>query len=535
MSGTTRPDAPSSAPPDLGPRELLRWGWRQLTSMRTALILLFLLALGAIPGSVVPQEAVDSLRASQWKTAHRTLTPIYEKLGLFNVYGSVWFAAIYLLLVVSLVGCILPRTRVYWRGLKAEPPPAPKNLLRMPESRTWESSAEPDAVLERVRGALRRRRYRIAPASGSDALAVSGERGFLREAGNLVFHLSVLVVIVGFGIGSLFGFKGGVIVVTKDQFSNTLSQYDDFVPGKAFKPSDLAPFSFVVDKFNVTFITKGRAAGAAHKFNADLSVRDSPRSAPRKQRISVNHPLTIDGTKVFLIGHGYAPHITVRDGQGNVAYSGATVFLPEDESFTSFGVVKAPDALPKQIGLQGELYPTYAFSDKTGPFSAFPDAKDPALSMTVYTGDLGLDDGTPQSVYTLDMAKLKPVKRPTGQLARVDLKLGATTALPDGLGSVTFDGMSRFVRLQVSRTPGSGVALGGTVLALVGLLASLFIRPRRIWVRVRREGDRTIIEMAGLDRSSGGDLSGELDDLEEALSGGPDRQHEDRQHERENA
>ena len=111
--------------------ELARWAWRQLTSMRTALILLFLLALGAIPGSVIPQEAVDSLRASQWREAHPKLTPVYEKLGLFSVYNSVWFSAIYILLMLSLVGCIVPRLMVYWRGVRRQPPKAPRNLGRL--------------------------------------------------------------------------------------------------------------------------------------------------------------------------------------------------------------------------------------------------------------------------------------------------------------------------------------------------------------------------------------------------------------------
>jgi cytochrome c biogenesis protein len=97
--------------------------------------------------------------------------------------------------------------------------------------------------------------------------------------------------------------------------------------------------------------------------------------------------------------------------------------------------------------------------------------------------------------------------------------LHQSVALPDGLGSVTFEGMSRFVKLQVSRSPGDWVALAGVVLALLGLLGSLFIRPRRVWVRVRRDDapgappgpGRTLVEVAGLDRSAGGDLAGEID------------------------
>jgi cytochrome c biogenesis protein len=505
--------------PPLRPRELARWAWRQLTSMRTALILLFLLALASIPGSVVPQEAVDSLRASQWRDQHPRLTPVYEKLGLFSVYDSVWFSAIYILLMVSLVGCIVPRLLVYWRGVRRRPPAAPRNLSRMPQSRTFETSEEPEAAIERARALLRKRRFRVEVAGD----AVSSERGYLREAGNLLFHLSVLIVLVGFALGGLWGFKGGVIVVTKDSFANTLSQYDDFRAGALFDPAELQPFEFTVDDFDVTFIREGREAGMAHKFVADLTYRSSPAAEEREREISVNHPLSIDGTDVFLISHGYAPHITVRNADDTVAFSGPVVFLPEDSTFRSFGVVKVPDATQRdgntQLGFEGEFYPTYGFvkGKNGGPFSAFPDAKNPAISMLAYRGDLGLDSGSSQSVYALQKKGLDPIEKADGKPLRIDLGLGRATDLPDGLGSVTFDGVSRYVKLQISHTPGQRVALAGVVLALIGLLASLFIRPRRIWVRARREGGATVVEVAGLDRSSGGDLSAEIDALTDAL------------------
>ncbi len=530
MTTTTSPRTEPAAPPPppaMKPLELARWAWRQLTSMRTALILLFLLALASVPGSVVPQENVDSLRASQWRDQHPALTPIYEKLGLFSVYDSVWFSAIYILLMISLVGCIIPRLRVYWRGVRARPPKAPRHLGRLPEHRTLEPVADPAVVGEEAAAWLRRKRYRVDTSTvEGDVHVISAERGYLREAGNLLFHLSVLIVLVGFAVGSLWGFKGGVIVVTKDGFANTLSQYDDFRAGAFFDPAELEPFDFTVDDFDVTFIREGREAGLAHQFEADLTYRTAPGAKERQRQISVNHPLNINGTDVFLISHGYAPHLTVRNTDGSVAFSGPVVFLPEDSTFRSFGVVKVPDAQQQssakdtQLGLEGEFYPTYAFTDASGPFSAFPDASNPALSMLAWKGDLGLDGGTPQSVYALKKDGLKQIKKADGKPLRLDLALGRTAKLPDGLGTVTFDGVSRYVKLQVSHTPGQKIALAGVVLALIGLLASLFVRPRRIWVRSRREGGRTLVEVAGLDRSSGGDLSSEIDALTAALDPG---------------
>lgn len=515
----------TETPAPLAPLELLRWSWRQLTSMRTALFLLLLLALGAIPGSIIPQENVDSIKVSQWKEQHPSLTPIYEKLGLFGVYHSVWFSAIYLLLVISLVGCILPRTKVYWRGLRSRPPRPPRNLARLQEHRTTVLDDGGD-LLDRAQAELRRRRFRVQRYSGDEVggtEVVAAERGYLREAGNLLFHVSILLVLAGMAMGTLFGYQGGVIVVTGSGFSNSLSQYDDFRPGAFFSPKDLAPFSFTVHNFDVQFIRQGREAGMAHQFSAAMSYRTAPDAPARDTTISVNHPLTVDGTDVYLISHGYAPVITVHDGRGHVAFSGPVVFLPEDDTFTSLGVVKVPDATnadgkPEQLGLEGEFYPTYAFTMQTGPFSAFPDDENPAISMVLYRGDLGLDNGQPQSVYSLDKSGLKKVMKSSKAQFRVDLMVGQTTKLPDGMGSVTLDGVRRYVKLQVSRSPGDWLALLGVTLALAGLLGSLFIRPRRVWVRVGRSADgRTLVEVAGLDRSSGGDLGGEVDSLADHL------------------
>ncbi|MFC4783114.1 cytochrome c biogenesis protein ResB [Nocardioides sp. MAHUQ-72] len=512
-------NAPSGdrRPGELTLRELLRWTWRQLTSMRTALVLLLLLALAAIPGSIIPQQGVDSLKTSRWQDAHPELTPVYEKLGLFSVYDSPWFSAIYILLMVSLVGCIVPRTFVYWRALRARPPAAPRNLGRLPDHASYTTDLAPDEVLAGARGLLRRRRYRLL--DGEDA--VSAERGYLREAGNLLFHLSVLVVLVGFAIGGMFGYKGGVILVVGNGFSNNLTQYDDFVPGSLFRAEDMEPFSFDVNDFSVDWLTSGPRKGMAREFDASLTYRETPDSPEKKYDLKVNHPLTIGDSEVFLIGHGYAPVITVRDGKGDVVYSGPTIFLPTDQTFRSFGVVKAPDAEPTQIGLEGEFYPTYAFTDKTGPFSVFGNDLNPAISMLVYTGDLGMDDGTPQSVYALDKAKTTMLKKPDGSMFRVDLQPGQTTKLPNGLGSVSFDGVKRWTKIQISQTPGKRIALAGVVLALIGLLGSLFIRPRRVWVRARREDGVTLVEVAALDRSGGGDVATVLADIVAALPGAP--------------
>ncbi|MCV2464497.1 cytochrome c biogenesis protein ResB, partial [Streptomyces sp. ICN988] len=132
--------------PSLGVIGWARWFWRQLTSMRVALILLLLVSLGAIPGSLIPQDGIDAMKVEEFRQNHDILAPVYDKLGLFHVYSSVWFSAIYILLFVSLIGCIVPRTWQFVGQLRGRPPRAPRRLDRLPAYTTWRTDAEPEEV-----------------------------------------------------------------------------------------------------------------------------------------------------------------------------------------------------------------------------------------------------------------------------------------------------------------------------------------------------------------------------------------------------
>jgi cytochrome c biogenesis protein len=513
-----RVDTPIPPPelPKLGLVGWLRWTWRQLTSMKTALVLLFLLALGAVPGSLIPQTAIDPVKVSNFFDAHPKLGPFYDKLGLFAVYKSAWFSAIYLLLFISLVGCVLPRLRVYFKALRARPPKPPRNLNRLSGYQSFEPAADGD-VLDLAAAELRRRRFRVERYDG----AVAAERGYLREAGNLLFHFSLIVALIGVAWGSLFGYRGTVLVVVGKGFSNSVAQFDDFTPGRVFTADDLPPFSLTVKDFKVTFQTDGPQRGAATSFNAPITYEESPGAPEKSYDLRVNHPLKLDGTSVHLLGHGYAPKVTVRDGKGEIAFSGPAPFLPQDSNFSSFGVIKAPDARPEQLGFEGFFLPTGFIDPQRGPISVFPDAINPVLAMTAYYGRPAEETGRPQSVYQLDKSKLTQFGDGKGDKLRIQLAPGDSYKLPDGRGSITFDSYDRWVKLQVSHTPGLDLALIGISLAILGLMGSLFIHPRRTWVRVRTVDGRTVVEVAGLDRGPERGLGDEIQAIAQALKPKP--------------
>ncbi|MFN8168401.1 MAG: cytochrome c biogenesis protein ResB [Candidatus Nanopelagicales bacterium] len=490
----------------------LRWAWRTLTSMRTALILLFLLAVASVPGSILPQRGTAPVKVTQFIADNPALGRFYDKLSLFDVFAAPWFAAIYLLLFISLAGCVLPRSVQHWRIVRSRPPAAPRNLARLPEHRRLETHHQPQQVLDDAAGWLRGNRWRVDTSAYADGGGwVAAEKGYARETGNLVFHIALLVLLAAVGLGSVGGFRGTVIVREGSSFANTRAQFDSFNPGKAFTDTSMPPFAFTLDDFTAAYQRGGQQNGAARDFSADVTVTREPGAAPEKVRVEVNSPLEVDGVKVFLVGHGYAPKITIRDTKGDVVFRDTVVFLPQDGNFTSTGVVKAPDATP-QIGLQGIFLPTATIDPQRGPISTFPAADLPALFLGAYSGDLGLDSGRPQSVYKLDTEKMK-------LLGRQQLLPGQSWTLPDKSGTVTFDGYAEWASFTVARDPGKELALLASVVAITGLALSLLVRRRRVWVRVARDGEgATVVEVAGLTRSEHTTVADEVDALTSHLA-----------------
>ncbi len=502
-----------AAGPRLGPAGWLRWVWRQLTSMRTALVLLLLLALAAIPGSVLPQRPNDPLAVNAWIERNPRVAPTLDRLSFFDVFSSPWFAAVYLLLFLSLIGCVLPRVGAHWRSMRAPTPPAPRRLDRLDGSRTW--TTDDADVLATAAAALRAERWRVTPGEGS----LAAEKGFTRETGNLLFHIALVLVLVGVALGALFGWKGTVIIREGNGFANTLTQYDSFAPGRLASPDRLPPFAFTMSDFEATFEREGSQRGAPRSFAATLQYRAEPGAPSQERVVSVNSPLRVDGAKVFLVGHGYAPHIRVTDSTGRVVFDDTVVFLPQDGSFTSTGVVKAPDGQP-QLGLQALFAPTAALTEERGPHSSFPAPDDPALFFSAWSGDLGLDAGTPRNVFSLDTESLE-------QLGLAALRPGQSWEIPDGQGTVEFVGLDRWASFTISRDPGKVLALAAAIAAIVGLSLSLFVRRRRIWVRVEPVAESAgtdslgqfRVQVAGLTRSDSADVSDEVDQLVTRLGG----------------
>ncbi len=507
------------APPDIGALGMLRWAWRQLTTMRTALILLLILALASIPGSLLPQRIQDPAQVTQYIEDNPRIGPFLDAVQLFDVYASVWFAAIYILLMVSLVGCVLPRSKQHYKAMRQAPPPAPRRLSRMPGYQAFTASGTAEDMLTAAEARLKKLGYRTTRRGD----AISAERGYLRETGNLLFHICLLGVTVTMAVGALIGYSGQRILVEGDTFTNSLVAYDSFEPGSYFSADRLDDYRLRLNSFDASFddTAAGNQFGQPRAFNADVTTIQDGQETDHSLR--VNEPIRIDGSRVYLTGNGYAPVITVRDGDGNVTYSGPVVFLPQDGVYTSRGVVKVPDASPDQLGFIGILLPTASQNEKGELVSQFAELRNPYLVMNVFAGDLGLDAGVAQSVYELDTDNLDQLAGPDGQPLQLYLKPGETTELPDGLGSVELEEIKRYVALDIRHDPTQGIMLAFTIFLLAGLGLSLFVPRRRMWVRAADTDDGVATEVASLARGEDPRVVQAAESLAVELNNSPSR------------
>jgi cytochrome c biogenesis protein len=517
------------AQPKLGVVGWLRWGWRQLTSMRTALILLLVLAIAAIPGSIFPQRMADPNGVTQWQRDNPDLFPVLDALKMFDVYLSPWFSAIYLLLFTSLVGCVIPRIKHHAKALRARPPRTPARLRRLADFRQVErgstdAAADAAASIDIAQKQLRALGYRVERYDDKRAFSVSAERGYWRETGNLVFHIALVGVLITVGVGGGFAYTGQRVLVEGETFANTLLDYDSMNRGRFVGDGALAPYSMRLDSFDVTYQPFGTAgSGQAGDFSANMTVKEG--GEERTGSVKVNQPLAIADDNVFLLGNGYAPTITVRNAAGEVVFTNSVPFLPQDNNLFSVGIVKVTDGMPEQLGLRGLFYPTTGVLESGAFFSAYPALTNPTLTLDVFEGDLGIDAGEPKSVYVLDTTDLTQLNgRAVGEES-IELAPGETADLPNGLGTVTFEDESpagatdlsqsvkRFASLQIHRDASGPLVLGFALLALGGLMLALFVPRRRVWVKATVSGDAVALEYAALARGEDPTLAAAVDDI----------------------
>ena len=503
-------------------RQSLSAVWRSLRSMRTALILLMLLALASIAGSLVPQVGVADARIAQMFREDHTRFVFYKAFGLFDVYGSWWFTLITALLLVSLFACLLPRTRAMLRSLAARPQPA-RELDSMRMYAEVKVAGEPASALDRAGRLLRRRFFRVTRSDGTGGAApqVAADKGLAREAGSLLFHWSFFLILIGIVFGKGTGFVGYAVVTEGGTWTETHASYDTNIREGRFYNEAHTGVQLNLSEFEATY----RENGQASSFTSTAELIEPNGTKAETVDIRVNHPASIDGVRFYQYAYGWAPVITVRDGD-EVLFDGPVQFSQQaappnidQRAMPWMGAVKLPSLRP-QVGIEFVLW-----GDPSAPFVAARTGapvpvlvpQDPVLTYKVFEGDLQLDRFLQREteLNTGAMVEVGGGLVPTGGTSTIEVDRKGSSANDLVVG---FPRLSEYTVLQVSRDRGVGIMLVAAILILLGLLPALYTARRKIWVQAEPSEGGATLKVGGFALQRRAQFADEFDRLVGALA-----------------
>lgn len=425
--------------------------WHVFISMRTGLALILFLALLGLIGTLVAQVpaglAADPAAYQQWLAGVRPKyggwTNVLDALGLFSVFGSVWFKGTVVLLSTSLVACSINRTPLLWRQA-VHPRTAVSTgfLEHAPLSEQVDATATPATASALLEQQLRARGYRtLVEADGRD-VAVYADRFRWAPFGTVVAHLSLIFILAGAVLGTT-GFR-------VEDFAITV--------GSRVAVGNGTNLEIEAVSFSDSYYEDGRPSDYA----SHLVVYDNGVQAA-EQTIRVNDPLRYGDVALFQSFFGPAADIRVADASGGALFEGGVPLLWGSADATkSIGRFEIPgsDLVVYVVGVaSGRIDPTIQAGQ---------------MQIEVYEGDAS----APIAVEVLDQ----------GQPAEIA-----------GL-EFTFQRERQYTGLIVSRDPGAPLVWLGTILLVGGVALVFFFPSRRLWARIRPTSGGATIQVAAITR-----------------------------------
>jgi cytochrome c biogenesis protein len=519
--------------------------WRKLRSMRTAIVLLFMLAAAAMIGSLLPQQPVSPERVAAYQRAHPFWGSVWSAIGAFDVFGTWWFALITTLLFVSLVACLVPRSRALIRAARQRPVHA-RELDAFPRFAEQRVAAAPGQAAAAAAIVLRRRRYRVALDAGGGAVAA--EKGALREIGSLVFHWAFLVLLIAVIVGKGTGYVGHATIVEGETWTDARLNYaGDLRTGRFFR-EDFSGTSITLLDYRDAF----RTTGVPMDFSSDVRLATPDGAQAATETVRVNHPVVFNGIRIYQFGFGWAAMVTIAQGD-RVLYDGSVVLgqerVPDANPLAQpwVGVVKLPTLRP-QTAIALELFPSleaYVTSIQTGVPQPMTDASHPFVGYEVWKGRFvdpsvsGVDTrymrrteaGVAGEGWTVDLDDGCVVD---GLDANLPAQLAGLTCAddraPDRL-TMSFDGVKQYSTLQISHDATVGWVLAAAILIVLGLLPALYVSRRKVWVRARAQESGSVLQVGGfaLQRKDGfeQEFRGLVDAIVRASGGAVDEAREE--------
>ncbi|MBP1710059.1 MAG: heme export protein [Deltaproteobacteria bacterium] len=426
--------------------------WFFFASVRLAIVLLLLIAFIAMIGTLFPQREAAVELVGRIPPG---LFSFLQKMQIFDLYHSVWFVLLMGLLAVNLLICSLDRFPAAWRRFRLRPVPREPDAFKdLPEENLFYPESDAKKAADEAASLLKKKYHSFQQADEAGSVYLCAQKGRFAHFGVYMVHLSVLVLICGAVIGSVFGIEGSVKMLEGETASGI-----NLRNGNLTMP---LPFSVRCDKFTLERYKNG----AAKLFQSDLTFIKNDRVI-RSARLLVNHPVDFEGFRFYQASYGPVPGkkatlVLLREGGRrdimNVS-TGYTFELPGNEG--TFQVLRVEDNMMQM----GQAIKVAVRSEKE------------AATFWVFREIDRIKKVVP------DVFEQVPVFNPglfrpyTFSLLGIEEKY--------------------YTGLQVNRDPGAPVVAAAAVLLICGLMIVLFSYARWIWIRIDQVEGRVRISIAG--------------------------------------
>lgn len=434
--------------------------WRWFRSMRTAIVLVLVLAVGSIIGTLLPQKSLDESAVQAFNQQNPSIGKLFDLLGFFNVYYSWWYIVILVMLFISLIACIIPRTSTYIKKFTQpnKNPTSEAFIINLKNKAGFAISLPANEIIERATQVLKSRKYIIREIPGKKN-QIYAERGRLGGFGSLLFHYMFLVLVIGVVFGRTTGFGGYANIIEGESFTENRFNYARFTPGPFFRDNGHTNFKIMLDDFEVKYHPSGQPAD----FISKVRIYDNDGKLIEKKDIRVNNKFVYKGIKAYQSSYGWAPHVTVYK-DGDKIYDQSSVFYGSSQNVVSNEL--RPDG---KLTMEAFFVPDIRTNESGGYAPGSLELKNPALYIKANIID---ENGKTKTLFDSDKSGI--------------INLNEKKELGGGY-IVEFPQVKEWTGLQIIKDDGVPIVYVSFFLGIIGLYITFYLSHRRIWVLIEKD------------------------------------------------
>ncbi|MHB1458175.1 MAG: cytochrome c biogenesis protein ResB [Armatimonadota bacterium] len=449
--------------------------WGLFSSMRTAIVLLLLLATVSILGTIIPQNAMPM---EQYEKAYGPIKFSLIKLfGLTNLFHSGWYSLLLVLVGANLIVCSINRFSNTLKQIQKPLVSTPANQVsRMQKSEKLSTNGSIEAALEKTTAALKSVGYQVRNEKDGSETSIYATKGWLSLWGPYLTHLSILVIFVGAVIGGMTGFNG-YTTITEGQSTSTYERESVGEHNHGENKINLG-FRVALGKFRIDHDKSHNPTG----YRSELKVYDGDKLVAQKE-IDVNHPLTYRGISFFQSSYGLTGVVLKV-----TAPNGEFVEVP-------FPIETGSGMQGPQYSVGGEPFKTVSLNGKKFTIFAHNVVPDYVESDQVSLSSLPINPAV--NVMVNDRF---PEYKGLDAWAKLGWLQSSKPVMYKGF-KISLDRAVNYTGLQVSQNPGLPLIYTGFGLLLLGLFMSFYITLRIIRVRITPAKNGVDITIGATSRS----------------------------------